>query len=88
MANFQDFYEHTFGGINIGDVIIVYKDNEKFKGTLIFKSKDFITMQLPFYREGISVSDFFTGHAKFGIEGDDDIPVVKKDDDDIELGEC
>lgn len=66
MANFQDFYEHTFNEMNIGDAIKVFKDGETYKGTLIFKSRDFITVQLPFYREGFSITDFFTGHARLG----------------------
>ena len=64
MASYNDFYEHTFGNINIGDTVKIYKDGDTFTGELLFKSESFITVQLPYYREGFSMPDFFTGHTK------------------------
>ena len=68
MAGYSDFYEHTFGNINIGDTVKIYKEGDTYTGELFFKSESFITVQLPFYREGFSMPDFFTGHTKLIVD--------------------
>ncbi len=84
MGNYDDFYEKVFGPINIGDDIKIYKDGETFEGKLVFKNKYYITVQLPFYREGFSMPDFFIGHSKLaGVDGID-FPVETSDDDGYE----
>lgn len=70
MGNYDDYYDKVFGNINVGDDIKIYRDGETFEGTLLFKNPYYITVQLPFYREGFSMPDFYTGHSKLaGAEG-------------------
>lgn len=76
MASYQDFYEQTFGDINLGDNLRIYRDGIQYEGILIFKSEYFITLQLKYYREGISMADFYTGHAKL-ITSDIDLNDLK-----------
>ena len=70
MGNYEDFYEKTFGNINIGDSVKIYKEGVTYEGTLLFKNEYYITVQLPYYREGFSMPDFYTGHSKLaGVGG-------------------
>ena len=60
MGNYDEYYEKVFGDINIGDKVRVYKEGTIYEGELIFKNKYYITLQLPYYREGFSIPDFLT----------------------------
>lgn len=89
MGSYEDFYENSFGGINIGDEIKIYKEGQTYTGTLIFKNEHYITVQLPYYREGFSMLDFYTGHAKIaGVRGEDfDIEMDDVINDEDEFGD-
>lgn len=71
MVNYDEYYEYYFENLPLGSVITVDKDGGPYTGTLIFKSRHYITLQLPYYREGFSLADFFIGHSFFKIEGVD-----------------
>lgn len=80
MANYSDFYESTFGPINIGDTVKIYKDGDTFEGQLLYKNEYFITVQLPYYKEGFSMPDFYTGHAKLITNADEAEIIAEKSD--------
>ena len=89
MGNYEDFYAQTFGDVNLGDEIKVYKEGQTYCGTLLFKNEHYITVQLPYYREGFSILDFYTGHAKIaGLRGEDfDIEIDEIIDEEDDFGE-
>lgn len=69
MVTYDEYYDHFFGEMPLGTTLTVDKDGGPYTGQLIFKSKYFITLQLPYYREGFSMADFYIGHSSFRIEG-------------------
>lgn len=85
MVTFDDYYEEKFGSMPLGTMLRVKtKEGGPYIGELLFKSKHFITLQLPYYREGFSVANFYTGHSTFriwdGTEPEEDDDLVLADD--------
>lgn len=83
MGNYDEFYEKVFGDIEIGDRVRIYKEGTMYEGELIFKNKSYITVQLPYYREGFSIPEFFTGHSRLCAEGEEIELEAEIDDEDI-----